>query len=208
MKNSNILHETKTIINHPFMQIDRAIEQLREFFTSRKRLPSYQEMCKLFGFASKKTSFELAKKLISLGIIEKDETGKLLPKHLFPHLRVLGSIAAGIPSPAEQQLLDTMSFDHFLVNRPERSYILRVSGDSMIDEGINPGDLVVIEETKTPRNGDIVVARVDGDFTLKYFHTKDGRPFLMPANKKYSPIYPEENLEIFGIVVSVIRKYH
>ncbi len=165
-------------------------------------------MADLFGFASKRASFELAKKLIASGIIGKDSKGKLIPKQLFPPLRVLGFVAAGIPTPAEQQLLETMAFDHYLVNKPERSYILKVSGDSMIDAGINHGDLVIIEEGKEPREGDIVVALVDGNFTLKYFRRENNRVVLLPANKNYSPIYPTETLSIIGIVVSIIRKYH
>lgn len=190
------------------MKAEIAVQKLRKFFTSHRRLPSYQEMAYLFGFASKKASFELARKLIAAGIIEKDEKGKLIPKQLFAPLRVLGSIAAGHPTPAEQQLLSTMAFDQFLVNKPERSYLLKVSGDSMIEAGINDGDLVIIEEEPDPKEGDIVVAQVDGEFTLKYFQRKNGQVMLVPANKKYSPIYPSSNLTVFGIVVSVIRKYH
>lgn len=190
------------------MHIESAIKKLRKFFRTHKRLPSYQEMCTLFGFASKKASFELAKKLITQGIVEKDSTGRLIPKQLFPSLRLLGSIAAGIPTPAEEQLLSTMSFDHFLVNRPERSYLLKVRGDSMVEAGIRDGDLVVIEKGVLPSERDIVVAEVDGEFTLKYLRKKEGQFYLMPANREYSPIYPQDNLTIFGIVVSVIRKYH
>lgn len=190
------------------MKADAAIKKLRGFFLLRKRLPSYSEMCVLFGFASKKACFDLVTKLIQLGIVEKDDSGRLIPKQLFPPLRLLGSIQAGTPTPAEEQLLDTMSFDHFLVNRPEKSYLLKVSGDSMIEAGINPGDLVVIEERHEPKEGDIVVAQVDGEFTLKYFQRKEGRVYLAPANRNYSPIYPEDNLTIFGVVVSVVRKYH
>lgn len=78
----------------------------------------------------------------------------------------------------------------------------------MLDAGIHPGDLVVVESDPNPKNGDIVVAEVDGDYTLKYFHREKDRVKLMPANKKFSPIYPRENLRIVGTVISVIRKYH
>src|SRR3989338_2055616 len=147
------------------MQIEAAVKILRTFLKTHRRLPSYQEMCTLFGFPSKKPSFDLAKKLIKAGIIAKDETGKLIPRQLFPGLPVLGTIKAGVPAEAQQQLLDTMSIEHYLVENPEISYLLKVSGDSMIDAGINEGDLVVIEESKTPKDGDIVVAQIDGEFT-------------------------------------------
>ena len=190
------------------MNIETAVKKMRSFFRGQKRLPSYQEMCKLFGFASKHASFKLAKKLIAAGILEKDSTGKLIPKQLFPPLPILGTIKAGSPSLAENQLLTTMSFDDYLVNRPEKSYVLKVSGDSMIEEGINSGDLVIVEKGKEPKEGDVVVAFIDNEFTLKYFSRKNGKVRLIPANEKYPTIYPRENLEIFGIVVSVVRKYH
>lgn len=165
-------------------------------------------MNKLFGFSSKKASFDLAKKLIDEGILEKDGHGKLIPKHLSLPLPVLGIIHAGNPTPAEEDLLTTMSFDHYLVNKPEHSYLLKVSGDSMIEAGINHGDYVVIEKNEQPKEGDIVVANIDGEFTLKYFTRIDGKICLMPANKKYSPLFPTQQLSIFGVVVSVMRKYH
>lgn len=190
------------------MSIEQVVNKLRNFYHKHRRLPSYTEMCDLFGFTSKNSIFRIVQKLIAGGVLEKDADGKLIPKKLFPFINILGSVAAGTPTPAEQQFLDTLSFDRFLINRPDKSYLLRVSGESMIDAGIHPGDLVVIENGTTPRNGDIVVAEVDGDYTLKYFRKEKDKIRLVPANNKFSPIYPQENLRIVGVVVSVIRKYH
>jgi SOS regulatory protein LexA len=190
------------------MDIKIAARKIRKFFLTHKRMPSHRELCLIFGYATKASSQHLVKKLIEANILEKDDQGRLLPKQLFPPLALLGTIQAGLPAPAEEQLLDTMSMGRYLVNDPERSYILRVSGDSMIGAGINQGDFVIIEKNKEPKNGDIVVAQVDGDFTLKYFHKNKEEIKLVPANEKYSPIIPRENLTIFGVVVSVIRKYH
>src|SRR3989338_2922399 len=190
------------------MKIEHITAKLRSFYFKNRRLPSYREMCEIFGFTSKNSIFRIVKKLKAYGFVEKDSDGKLIPKRLFSFINVLGNIQAGTPTPAEQELLETMSFDHFLINRPDKSYLLRVSGESMIEAGIHPGDLVVVEDGKLPKNGDIVVAEVDGDYTLKYFHKEKDRIKLMPANKKFSPIIPSERLRIVGIVVSVIRKYH
>lgn len=190
------------------MKIDHVINKIRTFYFNHRRLPSYSEMCSLFGFNSKRSIFNLVQKLIEKGIVEKDHEGKLIPKKLFPTLNILGSVAAGNPTPAEQQLLETLSFDRFLINKPDKSYLLRVSGESMWDAGIHPGDLVVVESGNTPKNGDIVVAEVDGDFTVKYFQREKEQIKLVPANKKFSPILPAQNLRIVGVVVSVIRKYH
>ena len=190
------------------MDIKDATRKIRKFFYTQRRLPTYSEISLLFGFHSKKASFELAKKLIQAGVLEKDSKGKLIPRDLMPDLPLLGSIKAGTPASTEEQLLDTMSLENYLVNDPEKSYLLKVSGDSMIEAGINHGDLVVIEKDKEPKEGDVIVAYIDNEFTLKYFQRKDGKVYLMPANRNYSPIYPKENLTIFGTVVSVIRKYH
>jgi len=190
------------------MNIEIAISRLRKFFRANKRLPTYSEMNRLFGFASKKASFSLAQKLIKLGVLEKDSYGRLIPKSLFPPLPVLGTIMAGVPSDAEEQLLGSVSFDDFLVRHPDKSYLLKVSGDSMIDAGINPGDFVVIEKRNETKEGDIVAAQIDGEFTLKYFQKENGKACLVPANKKYSPFYPQNELSVFGVVVSVVRKYN
>ena len=190
------------------MKTEQASLKLRNFYFKHRRLPSYSEMCDLFGFSSKRSIFQIVKRLISEGILEKDKDGKLIPKKLFSFINVLGTVAAGTPTSAEQQLLETLSFDRFLINKPDRSYLLRVSGDSMIDAGIHSGDLVVVEDSSSPREGDIVVAEVDGDYTVKYFHRDKDKIKLVPANRKFSPISPSENLRIVGVVVSVVRKYH
>ena len=165
-------------------------------------------MCHLFGFASKHASFKLAAKLIEAGILDKDDKGRLIPKQMFPSLPVLGVIRAGNPTSADEQILSSISFDDYLIARPEKSYLLRVSGDSMIEAGIHEGDMVIVEKDRQPKEGDIVVAAIDDEFTLKYFRKKDNLVFLSAGNSKYPPLFPTENLSIFGIVISVIRKYH
>jgi len=189
------------------MTIQAITKKLRSFYFAHRRLPTFREMCDLFGFTSKNSIFRIVKKLIAAGVVEKDRNGKLVPKNLLPFIDILGSVAAGTPTPAEQQLLETMSFDRFLINRPDKSYLLRVSGESMWDAGIHPGDLVVVESEQSPKNGDIVVAEVDGDYTLKYFHKDKNKVKLLPANKAFSPIIASYNLRIVGVVVSVVRKY-
>ena len=85
--------------------------------------------------------------------------------------------------------------------------MLKVSGDSMMDAGIHPGDMVIVYRGKTPKNGDIVVAEVDHEWTLKYFHKNGKSVILKAANRAYAPITPKEELRVAGVVTSVIRKY-
>ena len=170
-------------------------------------MPSYQEILKLTGFHSKNAVFKLINRLVEAGLIEKDAQGRILPKKLFGETRVLGVVEAGFPSPAEEELLDTMSLDEYLIDNKEATFILQVSGDSMKDAGIMPKDLVLVERTDRANPGDIVIAEVDGKWTMKYLRQKDNRMYLEAANKKYPPIYPEEELNISAVVKAVIRKY-
>ncbi|MDE2589142.1 MAG: hypothetical protein KGL95_05710, partial [Patescibacteria group bacterium] len=87
------------------------------------------------------------------------------------------------------------------------SFALTVRGDSMKDEGINDGDLVIVARKSGVKNGDIVAAMVDGEWTIKYFQKDNGKVSLVPANKKYPTIIPQVSLEIGGVVVHVIRSY-
>jgi len=190
------------------MTIDKAKRELQQFFRRQGRLPSYSEMCKLFGFASKRASFILASKLIEAGILLKDEMGKLIPGKEFLAIPLLGTITAGLPQEEYQNFMKSITIDQFLIKRPESCYALQVRGDSMTDAGIFEGDIVIIDKGKTPRINDIVVAQIDNKFTLKHFKYKQGKIVLMPANSKYKPLYPSDSLVIFGVVTSVIRKYH
>ena|SRR3989338_7868176 len=189
------------------MKLEQAVKKIRKFFHINKRLPNYQELANLLGFASKNASFKLAQKLIDAGYIEKDDTGKLIPKNLFSPLFLAGTIKAGLPMQADQDLSKITSLDDYLINRPEQTYMLRVSGDSMIEAGIHDNDIVLIEKINQPKNGDIVAAYIDDQWTLKYYQIEQGSPVLIPANSKYQKIYPKEKLTIAGKVISVIRKY-
>jgi repressor LexA len=117
-------------------------------------------------------------------------------------------VQAGFPSPEEEALCDIMSIDEYLITKPESSFLLKVSGDSMIGEGINDGDLVIVERGREPKNGDIVIAEVDGEWTMKYFTRKGKTIILEAANPKYPPIKPKSELRLGGVVTAVIRKYH
>jgi SOS regulatory protein LexA len=188
------------------MQLETAITKLRKFYTSEKRLPTYEEMCQIFNFSSKNASFYLVKKLIEAGLIEKDQKGRLTPKNLFA-IPKLGIIKAGHPMAAETTH-DTLDLYQYLLNIPGSVFSLTVKGDSMIDEGITEGDIVIVEKGRTPQDGDVVAACVDTEWTVKYFRKMNGQVVLMPANKNYQPIIPKESLMIGGVVISVIRKYH
>lgn len=184
------------------------IDNLRGFRESHGRAPSYSELARLAGYASKNAAYRLVEKLIDAGIVEKDTTGRIrfCGGPLLGH-NLLGYVQAGFPSPAEEDLLDTISLDAYLVRNPQASFLLKVTGDSMINAGIQPGDLVIIERGTTPKHGDIVLAQVDREWTLKYYERRNGQVVLVPANPKYPVIIAQEELSIHGVVRSVVRRY-
>ena len=117
-------------------------------------------------------------------------------------------ISAGFPSPADDFKEIRISLDRELVKNEESTFYARVSGDSMIEAGLDDGDLIVIDRSLNPENGKIAICFVDGEFTVKRIKKEKNKLLLMPQNKKYKPIeIKEENeLIIWGIVEYVIKK--
>ena len=170
-------------------------------------MPAYTEIMKLVGFKSKNAVSKLVHKLIDEGVLDKDSSGRLIPNKLIGEVPVLGLVEAGFPTMTDESLLDTMNIDDYLIPNKDSSYLLEVKGDSMIEAGIQEGDMVIAAKKGEAKDGEIVIALVDGGWTMKYYRNKKGKVFLEPANKNYQPIYPETQLEIYAIVKGVIRKY-
>ncbi len=182
-------------------------QKLESFYDKNRRMPGYEEMLQLFGFKSKNAVYKLINKLVEDGVVEKDSRGKLIPSKTFNEIPLLGLVEAGIPTNTEELRGDATSIDNYLVENKDSSYLLEVKGDSMIDEGIKEGDLVLVERRGEPKDGDIVIAEVDGGWTMKYFRKKGSKVYLEPANKKYKAIYPQYEFRVAAIVKGVIRKY-
>ncbi len=183
------------------------VNRIRTFYRQNKIMPTYDEICLLFGFKSKNAAFKLVNKLVEDHFVEKMDKGRLKPGPNLLGLPMFNSVQAGMPTAEEEMLLDHVDINDFLVRKPDKTCMINVRGDSMIDAGIQEGDKVVVESEASVNVGDIVVAIVDGDYTVKYFDkSKDGKIVLQPGNPKYSPIVPENELKIFGKVVGVVRK--
>ncbi len=183
-------------------------KQIAAFFRERKRMPTYEEMVALLGVKSKSVVHFWVGKLVEADILERDSAGRLAWKQRPFSIPLVGEVAAGFPSPEEEELRDVLSLDEYLVARPEASFLLQVSGDSMIGEGIMPGDLVIVEKGREPKNGDVVIAEVDGEWTMKTFRKEKGEVFLEAANPNYPLIRPRQELKLAGVVTAVVRKYH
>jgi repressor LexA len=182
-------------------------EKLSVFYSENRRMPTYEEMKYIFGVASKNTVAYRVKKLLEEGFLLK-EGARLMLAESGTVLR-LGTVQAGFPTAADEDVsTELLSLDDFLIDRKGSTYMLEVMGESMIEAGILEGDLVLVERGRTPKRGDIVLALVDHEYTLKYLETEKGNPVLVPANKKFKKIYPNPNtLKIEAVLKAVIRKY-
>lgn len=183
-------------------------QKIIDFYKSNRRVPGYNEIMKLVGFKSKNAVYKLLNKLVEDGVFDKDSRGRLIPQRLTNEIPVLGLVEAGIPTMAEEEMLDATSIDDLLLDNVKNStYMLEVKGESMIEAHIAEGDMVLVEKTSNARVGDIVIAEVDGGWTMKYYRIdKKGKTYLEPANSKFKNIYPEYDMRIAAVVKAVIRK--
>jgi len=181
------------------------LNQIRQFYKKNKRIPSYSEMLLLFGLSSKNAIHKIVNNLVSENYLQKFNN-KLSPTNFFFQVPILGNIKAGFPTGAEEEL-NFLSLDEYLIDKPNSSFLLKVSGDSMEGVGIFEGDMVVIEKTAQARSGNIVLALIDNEWTLKILDKKNGKSILRAANPNYPEFIPVEELKVFGIVKSVMRKY-
>lgn len=122
---------------------------------------------------------------------------------------MLSPIRAGFPNPAEDPVERMIDLNGLIVRHPAATFALRVEGDSMEGVGIFAGDIVVVDKSLEPKNGDVVVAALDGEFTLKTFQRVAGKLRLMAANSSYQPIDPAQSSDfaIWGVVTHCVHNF-
>jgi repressor LexA len=178
--------------------------------------PSFEEIAENFGYNSLATVHEHLTNLERKGYIKRSYNEsraiEILPSEASPRaieLPLLGSVAAGMPIEA-LETNETFSVPDDMIGRGGNHYVLRVRGNSMVDEQIKDGDFVVVNQRERADNGEMVIALINGNSATvkKYFRERDGRIRLQPANETMQPIYVHENdITIQGIVVGVMRRY-
>lgn len=119
----------------------------------------------------------------------------------------LGRLPAGFPSPADDYLEGKLDLNRHLIKHPAATFFVRVSGDSMIEAGIHTGDLLVVDRSLEATDGNVIVAALDGELTVKRLSTRDKTIRLLPENHNYQPIeiQPHQSFEIWGVVTNVIH---
>lgn len=181
---------------------------LQSYYAEHRVLPSYARLMSLLGFASKSAVKKVLERLEGTGMLERTADGDWAPsERFFDRAIATQPVPAGMPISADSDVHEQITIDRFLIQQPNKTVLIRVKGDSMVDAGIHDGDLAVVERKTEATQGDIVVAVVDDQFTLKTLaRDKDGY-HLLPANPNYPVIRPNGKLEIFGVLVGLVRKY-
>lgn len=181
---------------------------LQNYYAEHRVLPSYARLMSLLGFASKSAVKKVLERLEGMGMLERTPDGDWAPsERFFDRAIATQPVPAGMPISADSDVHEQITIDRFLIQQPNKTVLIRVKGDSMVDAGIHDGDLAVVERKTEATQGDIVVAVVDDQFTLKTLaRDKDGY-HLLPANPNYPVIRPNGKLEIFGVLVGLVRKY-
>ena len=191
------------------------LDYLNDFIQQHGYAPSLEEVGRRFNLSSLATVHKHLTNLQEKGFIKRawnrSRSVELLPSRSggrAVELPLLGYVAAGMPIEAVASS-ETIAVPEALVSGKRDSYVLRVRGDSMIDEQIRDGDWVVVEDRRSADNGEMVIALVGGrDATLKKFYKENGRVRLQPANPSMQPIFVDpDGVQIQGVVVGVMRKY-
>jgi SOS-response transcriptional repressor LexA len=190
------------------MELDPSfISKLQDYYAKHQVIPSYSAMGKLLGIAAKSWVAHCVGRMKEAGYLKVAPDKRLSPGPRFFERRLAyAPVQAGLPNPALDDGYDLVTLDSYLVKIPSKTTLIRVKGDSMVDAGIFEGDLVVVEQQPNANVGDIVVAIVDDDFTIKYLDRDKGAFVLRPGNKAYPTIRPKGKLEIFGVLVGLVRR--
>jgi len=184
------------------------LAKLQDYYADWKNIPSYAKLCEVFGIASKSWVKAVLTRLSAAGFIGRTPDGAWIPsRQFFARPLAESSVQAGMPASVTATQGEYFVIDEMLIDTPSETTLIPVRGDSMIEAGIHDGDVAVVEKRNLANVGDIVVAIVDNEFTLKTLDKERGHYILRPANPAYPVIRPQGTLEIFGVLTGLIRKY-
>jgi len=181
--------------------------KLRDYYAEHRVLPSFAGIARLVGLNTTSAVSVFVGRMKEAGFLASTPDRRLQPGKRFFEREMADTVRAGVPESAHDLPQEAFSVDEYLIDSPSRTVMLTVKGDSMIDAGILPGDTVIVKKNAPASVGDIVVAIVDNEYTVKYMaKDKDGF-YLKAGNEAYPPVRAQDQLEVFGLVVGMFRKH-
>jgi repressor LexA len=181
--------------------------RLQDYYARWRSVPAYDRLCQLWGLASRSAAGKVLERLRQQEYLERTPEGAWIPtRRFFERFMARQAVQAGEPSTDMDAGMTSILLDDLLVDTPSRTLLITVQGDSMSGANILEGDTVVVERKESAQPGEIVVAVVDGELTVKRLG-RDGQGWLLhPENPSFSDIRPEGTLELVGIVTGLARR--
>jgi repressor LexA len=180
---------------------------LQRYFAKEHAFPSYDKLLPVLGLAARSAVKTVLERLAKQGFVERNNDGVWVPgRRFFERQLVQSDVQAGMPTDVAEMSTQPFYLDQYLIESPPDTLVIRVRGDSMTDAHIDDGDLAIVDTRRSASVGEFVVARVDGQFTLKELVIEKGRVALRAHNPAYPLILPENELDIVGVVVGLTRK--
>lgn len=198
-----------------------ALKVMRDFLMKNDRMPSVRELMKELEYKSPRSAAVIIQDLIDKGILSRKEDGSIqFMQYEFDvketeseqtvKVPLLGSIACGLPILAEENIEAMIAVSTKIVKPNNKYFLLKAQGDSMNEKGINNGDLVLVKQQNTASNGDVIVALIDDEATIKELRINNDNVLLLPrsSNKSHTPIILSRNFIVQGVVVSTIPMFN
>ena len=180
---------------------------LQDYYAEHRLIPSYAAISELLGFRARTAAASLVRRLEAAGHPRRTPDRRLTPtERFFERPRAIAAVRAGQPEAALDVSADMVSVDSLLVQQPSLTFFLPVKGDSMREAGLMDGDTAVCERRQNARAGDIVVAQIEGELTIKTLIKEGRRYVLKPENEAYPTLRPDP-LEIIAVVIGSFRSY-
>lgn len=187
------------------------LDWIKSFQQAQGGYPTYREIQTAFGFSSINSVAQYLKQLAKKGFVDQIKNrGYRLPAQHRPRwveLPLLGAVQAGSPNQTQEEPETMILPQQFVPTSARRAFLLRVRGNSMSEAGIHEDDLVIVDQSSTPKVGDIVVALLEGENTVKRLAERKGKRYLLAESKEHPDIFPESEWEIQGVVRGLWRNF-
>lgn len=172
---------------HPLSaSTERVFRFIKDYVRTTNTTPTIREIMRYVGFRSTNSVYKQLKKLEEAGVIHKASNGRIQLMTLMQGTSVLGGVAAGFSTPVKETTSELLSLDEFLITHPKQTFLLTVSGDSMVNAGVLDGDYILVEQGSPYASGDMVVVRTETGFRIKYYIHEQGQTCLRSANPGYA----------------------